>query len=113
MTWTRAPAHLLAGAICVGLAGADVVRVHGIGLAASAGFGTAAVASATPAARLGLAAALLCCLGWWWASVRLDALDRSPMLAQAGRAERARVTVTAPPRRGRYELRAEGRLSRF
>ena len=113
MSWTRLPAHLLAGALCIGLALANVARVRDFALAGSAVAAGAVVAAATPPARLVLAALLLCLLGWWWASARLDALDSSPMLAELGRAGRAVVVLTAPPRRGKFDLRVEGAVRRF
>jgi competence protein ComEC len=51
--------------------------------------------------------------GWWWGSVRLEALDRSPLAAEIGRAERALVVVTAPVKRGSYALRVQVRVLRF
>jgi len=51
--------------------------------------------------------------GWWWGSVRLDQLDRSALAARIGEAGRARVVVTGPPRRGRFDLRAPGAVTRF
>src|SRR5207248_1447410 len=50
---------------------------------------------------------------WWWGSVRLASLDRSPLLAEVGRAERALVVVTAPPRPGSFGLRVQARVLRF
>jgi hypothetical protein len=35
MTWTRAPAHLLAASLCVGLVLANAGRLHGVALAGS------------------------------------------------------------------------------
>src|SRR5439155_1003776 len=51
--------------------------------------------------------------GWWWGSVRLDALDRSPLAARIGTAERLRVVVTSTPRPGRFDIRAQGKVTRF
>ncbi len=113
MIWTRAPAHSLAIALCLGLAAANVARVHTLGLAFSVVAAGAVVACETPAARLACAAMLLATLGWWWASERLDALDRSPLSAEVDRAGRAIVVVTAPPVRHRYDIRVQGRVRRF
>jgi competence protein ComEC len=46
-------------------------------------------------------------------SVRLAHLDRSVLLARVGTAERARVVLTAPPRRGRFDLKLAVRVRRF
>jgi competence protein ComEC len=110
---SRAPAHVLAGALCAGLAAANLTRVHALGLAVSLAAAGAAVAVPVPAARLAFVAVLLALLGWWWGSARLDTLDRSPMLAQVGRAGRAVAVVVAPPVRGRFDVRVQGLLRRF
>jgi competence protein ComEC len=109
----RYPPHLLAGAMCVGLALANVWRP---GSAALVGAGLAACAIAvadTPLARFLLVALALCLLGWWWGSGRLAVLDRSPLHPEVGRAGRALVTVTAPPRRSRFAIRVQGRVTWF
>jgi competence protein ComEC len=108
-----APAHVLLAAVCAGLVLANIWRLPGVALAASLAAGAGIAVVGTPAARLALTVALLVLAGWWWASIRLDALDRSPMLAEVGRSGRAVVTVTTPPTRGTFELRAQGRLARF
>lgn len=113
MIWTRAPAHVLAASLCAGLALANALRVHEVGLAGSVAAAAAVLVAETPAARLALAALLLVTLGWWWASMRLDVLDRSPMTAAIGRAGRGIVVVTAPSRRSRFGIRAPGLLLRF
>jgi competence protein ComEC len=56
---------------------------------------------------------VLLLLGWWWGSARLDALDRSELLARVDTAERTELTVTAPPRRSRFELRVPAEVRRF
>ena len=113
MTWTRAPLNVLAGALCGGLTFASVARVHLLGLGVCLLAALGVVASHTPAARLGAAAMLLFGLGWWWASARLDVLDRSALSAQVDRAGRFVVVVTAPPTRQRYGIRTFGRVRTF
>ena len=110
---TRFPMHLLACALCAGLAASNGWRLHALAMAGS-GLAAAAVAAAgSPPVRLILLAVALCCCGWWWGSTRLDVLDRSPMEREIGGAGRATVVVTAPPRRGRYEVRAQGVLRSY
>jgi competence protein ComEC len=111
--WTRAPAHTRAAALCLGLACANVVRVHVIGLVCSLVAAGALLACKSVAARLACAGVLLAVLGWWWASDRLDALDRSPLSAEIDRAGRAIVVLTAPPRTYPYDIRAQARIRRF
>jgi competence protein ComEC len=110
---TRSPAHLLAGALCLGLVAADVTRVHALGLAGSFVAACAVVVCESPLARLACMAALLGALGWWWGSERLDALDRSPLSASIDRAGRGIVVVTAPPRTHRYDIRVQATVRRF
>ena len=97
--------QLLAGALCGGLACANVARVGG---AAVLLLGVAIVA----VPRVGLVA-VLALAGWWWGSLRLDQLDRSALAASVGEAGRARVVVTATPRRGRFEIRAPAVVTEF
>ncbi len=109
----RARPHLLAGALCVGLASANGVR------GASAAIAFAAVTLALGAAlapaefrliALGLALLLA---GWWWGSARLDALDRSLLVSRVGTADRIIVAVTGPARRSRYDLRVPAQVRRY
>jgi membrane protein implicated in regulation of membrane protease activity len=80
MTWGRLPlAHVLAGALCIGLALANVGRLHAAALVASVVAASSLALVEVPAARLVLLAVAVALAGWWWASVRLDELDRSPM----------------------------------
>jgi competence protein ComEC len=108
-----APAHVLSLAVAVGLALANVERVHALALGASAVAAAVLVAVDAPAHRLVALAAALGLLGWWWGSARLDGLDRSALLPEVGRAGRAVVVVTAQPVAGQFELRAQGQVRSF
>jgi competence protein ComEC len=105
--------HRYAAALCVGLAAANLVR----GSALAAFVATAVLAASALAVgdqhrpRVLVAALLL--LGWWWGSARLDALDRSELLARVDTAERTELTVTAPARGSRFELRVPAEVRRF
>lgn len=109
----RLPApHLLAAALCLGLAGSLALRARAdaLGLFSLA---LAVVALVEPRARLaGLAAALLVA-GWWFGSLRLDALDRSVLADEIGRAGPAIVEVTGPARRSPFAVRVPVRVLRF
>lgn len=107
------PARLLAGSLVLGLSLANLERIHESALAGAAIVAAALVVVETPPSRLLAMAALLVLVGWWFAGARLDALDRSPLLDQVGRAGRAVVVVTAPPTAGTYELRATGETRLF
>jgi competence protein ComEC len=103
----------VAAAAALGLAASLVVRCTWPALAVGAAAALAGSAFARPerAAFLVAAAAVLATL--WWGSSRLAELDRSVLLARVGWAETTVVTVTGPPRRGRFELRLPARVARF
>jgi competence protein ComEC len=94
--------QLLAASVCAGLAGANAMR---IGFVVAVFLMVSAVVAFPRPAVLGLA---LFVLGWWWASARLEVLDRSELAQHVGEAGRARVVVTGPARRGRFSIRAPG-----
>jgi competence protein ComEC len=106
------PAHVLMAATALGLSASLALRFRG-----PAGpvllSGVAASLLLPPAARLAGAAALLALVGWWWGGVRLDALDRSPLRSELGRAGRALVEVTGEPRVGQFDQRQFGRVLSF
>lgn len=104
--------HRYAAALCLGLAGANLARGPAplaLILAAVLTVGAAAAAPVRPV----LALAAIALAGWWWGSARLDALDRSVLLAHVGTAERSTLVVTAQPRRSRFELRVPAQVRRF
>jgi competence protein ComEC len=106
------PAHVVLGAAVVGLALADLTRI-GIGLGLALAGGGAAAAAAAGAPRVAAAALAVAALAWWWGSARLDALDRSPLRADVGRAGRFLVVVTSEPRVGPFAQRIGARVRRF
>jgi ComEC/Rec2-related protein len=112
MTWRSlsAPPHSLLGALCVGVAAANVMR-----LSPTATLVTLALAGTTAASirTAGALACLLAVVGCGWGSARLDRLDASVLLADVGRAERCIVVVTGQPRRGRFDLKMPVRVRRF
>ncbi len=75
-------------------------------------FAAAAAVGLASERRL-LVAATLLVTGWYWGSLRLDAIDQSPLSPRVGTAERTRVVVTAEPRRGRFDVRAPAVVLRF
>jgi competence protein ComEC len=106
-THRLAPAHVAAAGLCTGLAAANLERALEPALLAA--FAAAALlAVRAPAARLAALALVAALLGWWWGSVRLEALDHSLLAPQVGRAGRATLVVTSEPRAGRYDVRANG-----
>jgi competence protein ComEC len=109
----RASPHLLAASLCVGLAASNLVRSPGVGVATLAGAVACGAIAATGERRLWLLCSALVVLAWWWGSARLEALDRSVLVARVDTSERTRVVVTAPSRRSRFELRVPGQVRRF
>jgi competence protein ComEC len=108
------PAHVLAAAAVLGLAASDLARlcVH----AGTVLLGVVALLLALAApqrARLPCAALLVAVAAWGWGSARLDALDRSPLSADVGRAGRVLVVVTAETRTGSFDQRVLARAQRF
>ena len=109
----RAPLHVAAGSLCAGLASANAFRLTGplpplmIILLV-----VAAAASGSPA-RLLLVCIAACLAGSTWGSLRLEAIDRSPLRVDIGRAGRMLVEVTATPRREGFSIRAPARTLRF
>ena len=109
----RARPHLLVLCLCLGLAAANFARDGSTNVAVLAAC-LAIVAVVIPAGwRMPTLAAALLLVGWWWGSARLDALDRSPLLAHVGTADRALVAVTGPARRSRFDLRVPAEMRRF
>ena len=107
------PAHVVAVAAVAGLCLADLVRLE-LGPAWWLVPGSALVLAAAPrSATLTLGALFVLGAGWWWGSTRLDALDRSPLLAEVDRAARVSAVITAEPRVGMFEQRVFARVSRF
>jgi competence protein ComEC len=106
--------HLLALALCGGLAAATLVRLTTtLGVAAAVG-GAAFVASAPAGRRAPLTAALALLLaGWWWSTQRAETLDRSVLACHVGESEWVEAVVTGPVRRGTFSLRAPAVVERF
>jgi predicted membrane metal-binding protein len=106
----RSP-HRYATALCLGLAGANLIRGSTpVALCLCAGL---ALGTAGREARPILLLAALSLLGWWWGSARLDALDRSVLLAHVDTSERSVLAVTGPTRHSKFELRVPAQIRRF
>ncbi|MDQ2984140.1 MAG: competence protein ComEC family protein [Actinomycetota bacterium] len=111
VAWRR---HLLLGALCAGIGAANGARISPlVALAFGIALAGGASVSTEGRGRLVLVAGTLFALGLGWGGARLDALDRSVLLGEVDRAERAVVVVTGPPRRGRFDLRAPVEVRRF
>lgn len=100
------PAHLLALALCTGLAGAGAVRQPSAAVALAAVAVAVGAAAVPERARYWLLALALVLAGWWWGSMRLGALDGSVLRSQIGTAGHATLVVSEPPRLGPFGARA-------
>jgi competence protein ComEC len=109
----RHPPHIFVGALCAGLASANVARLPLLGAAAATALLLAAAAAADEAMRPVLLAVGFVVAGWWWGSARLDALDRSVLLSRVDTAERSLLVTTGPARTSRFELRVPAQVRRF
>jgi competence protein ComEC len=105
--------HVLAAALAVGLAAANVVRSSAWLFGAAAMTAALAALAASARLRLALAAVSLVLVGLCWGGARLDALDRSLLVARIGETAPAEVVVTGPVRRGTFTLRAPAEVRRF
>jgi competence protein ComEC len=105
--------HRYAAALCVGLSAATVARGSALLALGAAVLVAGAAVAASDNLRPHALVAVFLLLGWWWGSARLDALDRSELLAHVDTAERTVLTVTAPSRRSRFELRVPAEVRRF
>ena len=104
--------HLPALAACCGLTLACLVRTGAVGgVLVVAGIAAASLAGAEHR-HVALCIALAT-TGWWWGSLRLEALDRSPLAARVDEAGRVTVVTTAPARIGLFGVRVQGRLRTF
>jgi competence protein ComEC len=107
------PPHVFVAAACLGLASANVARLSLAGAGLGVAFVLAAAALCDEALRPTLLAATLALVGWWWGSARLEALDRSVLLARVDTAERSLLVTTGPARTTRFQLRIPAQVRRF
>jgi competence protein ComEC len=105
--------HVLAGALCAGLAAANVVRVGVPWLLACALAAVVLTVTVEDRRRLAVLAAGLALAGLWWGSVRLDTLDRSVLVPRLGEVGRSVLEVTGPARRTPFRLRVPAKVREF
>ncbi len=112
--WARYHApQLLAGSLCLGLAAANVARMEAAPVLFVASLLGSVATASRGHRRVGLLAVAFVLVGWWWGSVRLEVLDRSPLTARLETAGRVRMTITGPARLGKYDVRAPGLVTHF
>jgi competence protein ComEC len=106
--------HVLAAAVCLGLAAATVARVPTTtGALLAVVCGAATLAAADERFRLAALAAAVTLAGWAWGSARLGGLDRSVLLPRLGTVEHALVELQEEPRRGTFDQRARAVVLRW
>ena len=105
--------HAFLGALCAGFAAANVARATVFGLLLAGLVVTASAALARTATLHILVCGALFLTGWWWASVRLGAIDQSVLAPEIGRAGRFVLAVTGPGRRSEFSLRIPAEARRF
>jgi competence protein ComEC len=110
---TRWAPHAFLGALCAGLAAANVARATAFALLLAGLLVTAMAALARAATLHVLICAALLLSGWWWASVRLGAIDRSVLAPEIGQAGRFVLAITGPGRRSEFSLRVPAEARRF
>jgi competence protein ComEC len=105
--------HVLLAALCAGLAAANIARTTVSTLLVA---GLVVIAAATvvrPATSHVFVCGALLLVGWWWASARLDAIDRSVLVPEIGQAGRFVLAITGPGRRSEFSLRIPAQVRRF
>ncbi len=113
MNGSQVSPHRYVAALCLGLASANLVRGTALFALTAAAVLAATAALTAGALRAVLLLAAIALIAWWWGSARLDALDRSILLAYVDTSERTSLVVTGPTRRSRFELRVPAQVSRF
>jgi competence protein ComEC len=96
---------------CLGLALANAIRAPALAVAVLVA--SAIVAASSPSARLPACALALVLAGWWWGSVRLEALEGSVLAPEVGRSAAVTAVVTGPVRRSTFSLRLPAEVRRF
>jgi competence protein ComEC len=105
--------HVVAGAICLGLATANAVRLGRIWVLLAALVAVVVSIVLDDRRRLAALGVAVAVAGLWWGSMRLDALDRSVLAPQIGEVGRALVEITGPTRRTPFQLRVPARIHAF
>jgi competence protein ComEC len=98
------PAQVVLGSLVLGLCAANAFRPHGVSLAVLV-LPPVVPLAAPRLSPVVLAAALVGAFGWWWGAMRLDALDRTQLAADIGRAGDLTVVTTADARPGTFVAR--------
>ena len=105
--------HVLAAALCGGLAAANAIQAGSWLLIAAMTAVVLSVAVDDDRRRLAALAVALALGGLWWGSVRLDALDRSVLAPRTGEVGPSLLEITGPARRTPFRLRVPAKVREF
>ncbi len=105
--------HLLAAALCVGLAASNALRPSGSAAVALAAVLALGALTAASRVRLALLSASVLVAGLAWGGARLATLDQSVLEPQTGRIAPTVAIVTGPSRRSRFAVRVPAEVRRF
>jgi len=105
--------HAFLGALCMGLAAANGARATVFAVLLAGLVMTAGAALVRTATLHVLVCGALLLTGWWWASVRLGAIDHSVLAPEIGQAGQFVLAVTGPGRRSEFSLRIPAEARRF
>jgi competence protein ComEC len=105
--------HVLAAALCCGLAAANAIRLGIALLVATLTAVVVAVAIEDDRFRIAALAAGLALGGLWWGSVRLEVLDRSVLAPRTGEVGSSVLEITGPARRTPFSLRVPAKVREF
>jgi competence protein ComEC len=110
----RFAAHVLAAALCLGLAASLVLpTTHELTLVLAVAAAVTSAALDERRARIAALALALAIGGLWWGSLRREAFDRSVLAPRVGEVGPAVVEITAPARRTPFRLRVPARVRAF
>jgi competence protein ComEC len=106
--------HALVGALCLGLALANLGRLPSFpALVVSGALGALALGVGDTRFRRPATVAAVVAVAWTWGSMRLDQLDHSVLASRVGTFERALVEVEEQPRPGSFDQRMRARVLRW
>jgi competence protein ComEC len=106
--------HALVGALCIGFALANLVRLPTLPTLGAAGaLGGLGLATGDERFRRPALGVALVAVAWAWGSMRLGELDRSALASRIGTFEPALVEVEEAPRPGTFDQRMRGVVLRW
>ncbi len=105
--------HAVVGAVCVGCALANAVRIPPLPAVLVASLAAVGAFIVSGRCHVPVVIAAVALAAWAWGSVRLVQLDRSVLVSRIGTVERAVVEVDEEPKEGSFDQRARAVLLRW